>query len=132
MFFKLLLGFTLIPLIELYLLITIGSYIGALPTIAIVLLTGIAGAWLARMEGLRTFANVQNSLGQGQMPAEAMMDAVLILIAGILLLTPGILTDITGIMLLIPWSRTIFKRWLRMQFDKMIARGQVTIIRPPY
>ncbi len=132
MFYKLFLGFTLIPLAELYLLITIGSYIGVLPTIAIVLTTGIVGAWLARLEGLRTFANVQNSLGQGQMPAEAMIDAVLILIAGILLLTPGFLTDITGILLLIPWSRTLFKRWLRRQFDKMISKGQVTIIRPPY
>ncbi len=132
MFYKLFLGFTLIPLAELYLLITIGSYIGVLPTIAIVLSTGIAGAWLARLEGLRTFANVQNSLAQGQMPAEAMMDAVLILIAGILLLTPGFLTDITGILLLIPWSRTLLKRWMRRQFDKMISKGQVTIIRPPY
>lgn len=131
MLLKLFLGFTLIPLAELYLLITIGGYIGALPTIAIVLLTGIAGAWLARMEGLRTFANVQNSLGHGQMPAEAMIDAVLILVAGIVLLTPGFLTDITGILLLIPWSRTLFKRWLRRQFDSMLAKGQVTIIRPP-
>ncbi len=132
MLLKLFLGFTLIPLAELYLLITIGSYIGAMPTIAIVLLTGIVGAWLARMEGLRTFAKVQGSLGQGQMPAEAMIDAVLILVAGLLLLTPGILTDITGLLLLIPGSRTIFKRWLRKQFDKMISKGQVTIIRPPY
>ncbi len=118
MFLKLFLAFTLIPAMEIYLLIQIGSVIGALNTLLIIIFTGIAGAYLARLEGMRTLLKIQSSLQQGIMPAEEMIDALIILIAGIVLLTPGFLTDITGLLLLIPQIRLVVKRWLRKKFDQ--------------
>jgi UPF0716 protein FxsA len=129
MFFRLLLGFTLIPLAELYLLITVGSHIGAMPTIALVLLTGVAGAWLARMQGMATMIRVQQNLQQGVMPAEELMDAFIILAAGVVLLTPGFLTDVAGLLLLIPYTRNAFKRWLRRSLDKWMRKGVITVHR---
>lgn len=129
MFFRLLLGFTLIPLAELYLLITVGSQIGAMPTIALVLLTGVAGAWLARMQGMATMIRVRQNLQQGVMPAEELLDAFIILAAGVVLLTPGFLTDIAGLLLLIPYTRNAFKRWLRRSLDKWTRRGVITVHR---
>lgn len=129
MFWLLVLAFICIPLAELYLLITVGSQIGALPTIAIVIITGLTGAWLARMEGLATMLRVQQSLNQGTVPAEELMDAFIILAAGLVLLTPGFLTDIAGILLLIPFTRNAFKRWLRRRFDAWARKGRVTIHR---
>jgi len=131
MLLKLFLGFTLIPLAELYLLIKVGSEIGAVPTIAIVLTTGFAGAYLARMQGFRTMIRVQESLAQGITPAEELLDALLILVAGVVLLTPGFITDISGILLLIPQTRDMFKRWLRRRFDQWAKQGRITIRRFP-
>ncbi|MBW1980127.1 MAG: FxsA family protein [Deltaproteobacteria bacterium] len=117
MFLKLFLGFTLVPIAEIYLLIKIGSHIGALNTIAVVIVTGILGASLARLQGLQTLVRVRQSLEHGELPAEEMLDALLIFVAGVVLLTPGFITDLAGLALLIPQSRNRFKRWLRKKFD---------------
>ncbi len=117
MLLKLFLAFTLIPAVELYLLIRIGTVIGALNTFLVVILTGFAGAYLARLEGARTFFKIQTNLQQGIMPAEELIDALIILVAGVVLLTPGFLTDITGLLLLVPQVRVLVKRWLRAKFD---------------
>ena len=124
---KLFLLFTLVPLIELYILLKIGSYLGALNTILLIVVTGILGAMLARMEGMRTMQQIAHSLSQGITPAEELVNAVLIFIAGLLLLTPGVLTDIAGLLLLLPYTRTIFKRWLRRKFDRMVASGNFQV-----
>lgn len=129
MFLRLLIAFTCIPIAELWLLIKIGSHIGALSTIALVLLTGIAGAYLARMEGLATMIRVQQSLQQGLVPAEELMDAFIILAAGLMLLTPGLITDTAGLLLLVPFTRNAFKRWLRRKFDEWTRNGTITIRR---
>ena len=100
MLFKLFLAFTLIPVIELYILIKIGTVIGPFATIVLVILTGAAGAYLARLQGMQTMFRVQARLRQGEMPAEEMLDALIIFVAGILLLTPGLLTDLAGLLLL--------------------------------
>lgn len=131
MFWKLFLGFTLIPLAELYLLINVGGLIGAAPTIAIVIITGAAGAYLARLQGASTMMQVRQNLENGVMPAEQLLDAMLILVAGVVLLTPGFLTDIAGILLLIPFTRNALKRWLRRKFDDMMKSGQVQFRRFP-
>ncbi|NVM27031.1 MAG: FxsA family protein, partial [Desulfobacterales bacterium] len=89
MFLKLFLAFTLVPFLEIYLLIKIGSYIGAFNTVVIVILTGFLGALLARYQGLQTIQRVRESLQRGEIPAGEMLDALLILLAGIVLLTPG-------------------------------------------
>lgn len=129
MLLKLFLCFTLIPVIELYLLIQIGSVIGGINTILLVILTGFAGAWLARMEGMNTMLKLRANLQQGLMPAEEMIDAVIIFGAGVVLLTPGLITDGFGLLLLWPPSRNRFKRMLRKKFDQMKAQGEININR---
>jgi UPF0716 protein FxsA len=124
---RLFLAFALVPLLELYILIKIGGYLGAFQTIALVVLTALLGVVLARFEGLKTLQQIRNSLAQGIVPAEEMVDAVLIFVGGILLIIPGVLTDLCALVLLIPYSRTIFKRWLRRRFDRMIATGNVRL-----
>jgi len=118
MFFKIFLAFTLIPAAEIYLLIEIGSSIGALNTLFVIIITGFVGAYLARLQGMYTLSKIQSNLQQGVMPAEELIDALIILVAGILLLTPGFLTDAAGLLLLIPQVRFYFKRWLRKKFDQ--------------
>ena len=119
--------FILVPLLELYLLIKIGGYLGAFQTIALVVLTALLGLVLARFEGLRTLQQIKQSLAQGIVPAEEMVDGVLIFAGGILFIIPGVLTDLFALVLLIPYTRTVFKRWLRRRFDRMIASGNVRL-----
>ncbi|MDD9304824.1 MAG: FxsA family protein [Desulfobacter sp.] len=129
MLLKLFLCFTLIPVVELYLLIKVGTVIGGLNTVLLVILTGFAGAWLARMEGLNTMLKVQQNLNQGLMPAEELIDALIILVAGLVLITPGLMTDTFGLMLLWPITRNKFKQFLRKKFDEMSAKGDINITR---
>jgi UPF0716 protein FxsA len=106
-----------------------GTIIGGVNTILIVILTGFAGAWLARMEGMNTMMKVRRNLDQGIMPAEDLMDALIILIAGLVLITPGLMTDVFGLMLLWPVTRNAFKRFLRKKFDEIQAKGNINITR---
>lgn len=131
MFLKLFLAFTLIPVVELYLLIRIGAAVGALNTILLVVITGAAGAYLARVQGLQTMTRVRQRLHQGEMPAEDMLDAVLIFVAGIVLLTPGLLTDAAGLLLLFPPSRREAKKWLRRKMDRWIKQAEFRIHHHP-
>ena len=114
---KLLLAFTIIPIIEIYLLIEIGSIFGTLTAITLVILTGFLGAFMARMQGLQTLFRIQESLREGRMPSGELLDALLIVIAGIVLLTPGFLTDSVGFLLLIPSTRNSIISWLQRQIE---------------
>lgn len=127
MLLKLFLCFTLIPVVELYLLIQIGSAIGGFNTILLVILTGFAGAWLARMEGMHTMMKLRMNLQQGMMPGEELIDAVIIFVAGVVLLTPGLITDVFGLALLWPVTRNKFKQILRQKFDEMKLKQSVNI-----
>ena len=122
---RLLFLFILIPLLELYILFKISGYLGAFQTVALVVFTALLGLVLARFEGLKTLQQISQSLSQGIVPAEEMVDGVLIFVGGILLITPGVLTDLFALVLLIPYTRTIFKRWLRRRFDRKIGAGNV-------
>ena len=117
MLLKLVPAFTIIPIIEIYLLIEIGSMFGALTAVTLVILTGFLGAFLARMQGLKTLYRIQESLHEGRMPSGELLDALLIVIAGLVLLTPGFLTDSAGFLLLIPATRNSIKYWLRRQIE---------------
>ena len=117
MLVKLLLLFIALPLAEIVLLIEIGSRIGTLATLAILVLTAVLGASLAHREGLKVLWRIQQKMAQGVMPDEELIDGVLILAAGIVLLTPGLLTDAAGLLLLVPGSRLALKRWLRARFS---------------
>jgi len=123
MFAKLLLLFITIPLLEMWLLIEIGKRIGTLNTIAIVIITGLAGAWLARSQGAQIIRNIQAELQIGRIPSEQLIDGLLILIGGVLLLTPGLLTDIAGLLFLIPLTRRLFKQIIKKQFDRYIQKN---------
>lgn len=127
MLFRLILLFTIVPLIELYFLIKIGNVIGALNTILLILASGLLGAAMVRLEGLRTLRQILDNLSHGAIPAEEMVDGLLIFSAGVLLITPGVLTDVAALFLLIPFTRTLFKRWLRRRFDRMVASGNIRI-----
>ncbi len=129
MFLKLFLAFTLIPVIEIYLLIEIGSRLGAIPTVIIVVLTGLTGAYLARIQGMITMMKVRNSMQQGIMPEDELIDALLILVAGIVLITPGFMTDITGIILLIPRTRYRINRFLKQWIEQWIRDKRDNIAR---
>jgi len=123
---KLILLFTIVPFIELTLLIEIGSYIGTLNTIMIVIVTGIIGAFMARIAGLTVFLKIQENLREGIFPRDELFDGVLILISGAFLLTPGLLTDALGFFLLIPFGRLVVKGWLKEIIKTRIDRNEIT------
>ena len=122
MLWKLFLAFTIIPVSEIYILIAIGGQIGILPSIALVILTGIVGASLARSQGLQTLGRIRDSFQQGVVPGEELLNALLIAIAGIVLLTPGFLTDAAGLFLLIPATRTLCREWLKRRMELIYAQ----------
>ena len=113
MLLKLFVAFTLIPLVEIYLLIKLGQNFGAITSILLVIFTGILGAYLARMDGLRTLFRIQETMREGRMPGEELLDALLIAIAGLVLITPGFITDVVGFLLLFPFTRMLAKNWLK-------------------
>lgn len=112
MFARLLILFITIPVVELYLFMTIGSRIGIFHTFGIILITGVLGAGLTKLQGMRTLARYQQAMSEGRLPHEEVMDGLMILVAGAVLLTPGFLTDAVGFSLLIPAVRAVLKRWL--------------------
>ena len=130
MLLKLFLAFTIIPVVEIYLLIQIGSAFGVFTSIALVVFTGFLGAYLARIQGLQTLFRIQESLGEGHMPSGELLDALLIGVAGLVLLTPGFLTDTVGFVLLIPSTRNAVKSWLqsKIKTQSMSERPEDTTI----
>jgi UPF0716 protein FxsA len=128
MFLRLLLLFTIVPLVELFILIKLGGVIGVGPTVAIVIGTGILGAWLARRQGLGVLRRLGAELDQGRLPTEALLDGLLILIAGALLLTPGLITDALGFTLLVPPGRKIARRLVKAAFLRGKGRADPSVI----
>jgi len=120
----LILLFTLVPIIELALLIKVGQHIGLTNTITIVLLTGILGAILAKSQGLKVLGKMQRDMDMGLLPREPLFDGFMILCGGIMLLTPGLLTDAIGFLMLIPISRSLIKRWIQERIKKMMDEGR--------
>lgn len=127
MFFKLFIVFTIIPVIELSVLIKIGSTIGVLNTILLVMFTALLGAYLVKMEGIGVITRFQKNMATGIFPAEEILDGAMILVAGALLITPGVVTDIIGFLLVFPASRQIIKRFLRGYIQKKISASDIRI-----
>ena len=122
MFPILLVLFILVPIIEISLFIQVGGVLGLWPTIAIVLITAIAGASLVRSQGLMTLLSVQNKMQQGELPAQEIVEGVMLAVAGVLLLTPGFMTDFLGMLVLLPKPRAILAKKL-MQRVSLRAMG---------
>jgi len=120
----LILLFTILPALELALLIKLGGHIGVGNTLFIIIFTGVLGAYLARLQGFLVLQKIQNELNHGTMPNAQLLDGLMILVGGIVLLTPGFITDTLGFILLIPWTRSLIKRWFRKKFENMISKGQ--------
>lgn len=124
---RLLLLFIIVPAVELILLIQMGRWIGTLPTVGLIVITGIVGAFLAKQQGMQVVTRVQREMQSGQMPGEALLDGAMILVAGAVLMTPGVLTDALGFLLLIPTSRKLLRKIAWRQVQRMIARGQIRV-----
>jgi UPF0716 protein FxsA len=121
---KLLLLFILVPAVELVLLIELGGRIGTLATLALIVITGVLGASLARWQGLGVLRTMQAELAGGRIPANAIVDGVIVLLAGALLMTPGFLTDTVGFLCLIPGVRRLAKRTLWRRLEAAVHHGQ--------
>jgi UPF0716 protein FxsA len=117
--------FVVTPLVELAILIYLGTLIGALYTILIVVITGLLGAFLARRQGLATLSRIRSSIERGILPSDDLFQAVLILIGGLLLITPGLITDLAGFAMLIPQTRNIVTKWLRNLIQRKIERREI-------
>ncbi len=128
MFLRLLLLFTVVPLAELFLLVKLGTVIGIGATVLIVICTGVLGAWLARWQGLGVLRRLTDDMNQGRLPADALIDGLLILIAGAVLLTPGLITDALGFFLLVPQGRAVVRRLITARFEKRTVDGDPNII----
>jgi UPF0716 protein FxsA len=115
----------LVPLIELALLIYVGIVIGALYTILVVLITGLIGIVILRKQGVAILRKTRSNLEQGILPAEGIVDGTLVLLAGVLLITPGMIMDVLGFVLLIPQVRRFINNQLRVAARRKLERGEV-------
>jgi UPF0716 protein FxsA len=122
---KLLVFFIVVPMVELALLIKLGSLIGVLDTILLIVFTGAVGAILVRTAGIQCLFTVRQQLQSGMFPADELCNGLLILIAGALLITPGLLTDITGFALLVPAVRSVIKTRLRSHLERKLTNVHV-------
>jgi UPF0716 protein FxsA len=126
-FTLLLLAFILLPLVELAILMEIGRRLGTLPTIALVVLTGALGAFLAKQQGLGVLRRIRADMEAGRMPGPAIVDGVLILLAGAVLITPGVLTDVAGFLCLVPATRAAIRAALWRAIERRVRDGRAAI-----
>jgi UPF0716 protein FxsA len=121
------LAFVLVPFVELYLLVRIGRVVGAGNTLAFVVAMGLLGAYLAKHQGARVIREWRDALSQGQVPAEGVLGGALVLLGGLLLITPGVLTDFLGLFLLLPWTRKVIAGLLRGYLQRQLAAGRIQV-----
>ena len=120
MFPILLLMFIIVPVIEIALFIQVGGILGLWPTVVLIILTAVVGASLVRSQGLQTLLTVQQRMNKGELPAQQIIEGVMLAVAGVLLLTPGFMTDAMGMAVLLPWPRA----WLAKQFMSKLKVSQ--------
>lgn len=120
--------FIVLPLVDLLLLLNIGFAIGLFETVLLVVVTGMVGYHLAKQQGLATLNKIQESLARGAAPTTELLDGLFILIGGVLLVTPGVLTDLLGLAFIIPPTRAGFRALLARRFEQLIASGNVRMM----
>lgn len=119
----LLLAFIVVPLAEIAVLIQVGGWIGVVPTLALIILTAIVGTWMLRHQGFSVFSRAQRQLEQGVMPVAEVFEGLCLLVAGVLLLTPGFLTDAVGALLLVPQVRALLYRQVADHLERHVVRA---------
>lgn len=122
--------FVIIPIVEIAILIKVGSYIGTTNAVLLIVLTGVLGSVLTRIQGFMIIQKIDNSLSRGLMPSSEILDGVLVLMGGLCLLAPGVLGDAIGLTLLIPWTRLLVRKILAFLIKSRIDRGQAITIIP--
>ncbi|MBU2591683.1 MAG: FxsA family protein [Nitrospinota bacterium] len=120
MLFKLFMLFVILPIVELSILIKIGHIMGVFNTVMLILLTAMVGSFMVKMEGLNVLYRFQENTNRGIFPAEELFDGVLILIAGVLLITPGVVTDFIGFLFVFPASRGVIKKLIKKYLKTQI------------
>jgi UPF0716 protein FxsA len=123
--------FVVMPMIEIYVIVQVGQEIGVLWTVALLVLSGVVGTWLIRHEGARTWQSLREALDSGRMPATEIADGALILVGGTLMVAPGFITDILGILLIFPLTRPIFRSLLAAAVSRRLLSGAIQVRRSP-
>ncbi len=124
-FSKLLLLFIIVPFVELFILLRIADMTSPLTTFGIIVVTGVVGAYFAKQQGRKVLSAINRDLANGRAPTDSMVDGLCVLAGGIMLLTPGVLTDILGFSLVLPFTRPLFSTLIKLKFASMITRGSV-------
>lgn len=127
MLFRLILLFTITPIVELFLLLKLADVTSVWTTVGIVLVTGIVGAYLAKGQGRLILTKIRMELNEGRMPGDQLINGLCVLVGGALLLTPGIITDILGFSLVIPGTREMFKGVVKKILSKRLQDGSINI-----
>ncbi len=128
MFFRILAIFIIIPILELFILLRLGELVGVFYTILIILLTGVIGVWLAKKQGFIVLSQFRNSMNSGFLPGDSIVDGILILLGAAVLLTPGLITDFIGFLLLIPFTRIFIREFLKKRLKFYLENGYFKII----
>jgi len=124
--------FVVTPFVELVLLFQIAEHIGGLETLALVIVTGVVGSLLAKSQGFRVWNQIQDDMRNGRMPADSLADGAMILFAGAVLITPGVLTDAFGLCLLVPPFRRLLRRGLSKYFKTNVKVQMMSPLNGPY
>ncbi len=132
MFSRLLILFIVVPMIELMVLIEVGKEIGFWPTVGIICITGLLGSSLARQQGLAVWTQFNSRMAKGELPGAQIIDGLIILVAGALLLTPGILTDFVGFLGLLPLSRPLIRNYAQKRLKRAQANGSIQFSAGPF
>lgn len=125
---KIVLLLILLPILDLYILIKASQTMGFGVTVVLIILTGIAGYYLAKTEGKLVIRSINSAMSQGNIPGNEILIGLSILVGGFLLLLPGIVTDIIGITMVLPGTRNFYKEYFRGKIEKMINKGYTKIM----
>lgn len=125
----LLAAFLIVPAIELWGILQAGSILGGWNTFFVIIAIGAAGAYFAKSEGRKVWTEAQRQLQSGQMPGRQLVDGICVLLGGVLLITPGFVTDLLGLLLIVPFTRPLFRGMILQWLEKRMRNGQFTIRR---
>lgn len=116
-------AFLLVPVVEIAVIVQVGQQIGAWPTVALLVVESLLGAWLVKREGRRTWEALRQTVAEARMPEVQLLDAALVLVGGTLLLTPGFVTDVVGFALVLPFTRPVARRLVARVIERRVRRG---------